>query len=84
MSFIANGAGYKGAAVYATTINQCVWVPEQPYKDKMKALRWSDRFVYENNYIGNEKSRSEVDNGYSNVDIETDTNRYVNKGKTEV
>ena len=76
MNFVANGAGYKGAAVYATTINECIWVPDKPYRNATGVLRWSDQFSYTNNYIGGLKER-ESSKGVSNyTTLATDTNKY--------
>ena len=76
MTFIENGAGYKGAAVYATTVNQCVWIPEKPNVNASAVLQWSDRFIYTKNYIGYFKQTvSSLDSSNNSV-IATDASRY--------
>lgn len=50
VDFIRNGAGLKGAAIFANTITPCVWDEDPPYYNFKKSLRWSG-FNYTGNYI---------------------------------
>jgi len=74
ISFIENSSNLKGAAIFVSSLQRCVWTEEFPYHDPSKALRWSRNFVYKNNSIifdggGEALSGSEYD-------IATDTKRF--------
>ena len=82
MVFIANGAGYKGAAVYAVSVSQCVWGPGETSSNRKRVLRWNKGFVYKDNYVGswreNAEDRSNDDDDDDDDDtIATDTRKYV-------
>lgn len=51
MSFIENISAYKGAAIYVSSLQRCVWTEDHPFHDPRKALRWYDNFVYRNNSL---------------------------------
>ena len=61
----------KGAAIYVSSLQRCLWTEEFPYYNYSKALRWSrNHFVYRNNFLLLEaKSGSEYD-------IATDTKAF--------
>ena len=84
MNFIGNGAGYKGAAIFATTVTQCAWIPVEPYKAIKDVLRWNGRFTYTSNYVGNWKKNVPLNGGINNDTIATDTSSFVENGSTEV
>eukprot|EP00111_Clytia_hemisphaerica_P001419 TCONS_00004031-protein len=74
VDFIGNGAGLKGAAIFANTITPCVWDEEFPYYSFQKALHWKG-FNFTANYIS---GRMKMNNSYSefinqHVEIATDT-----------
>ncbi len=75
MRFIQNGAGVKGAAIYASTIRQCVWTEENPFISYKKAFRWSDRFNYHDNYIGH-SAESRMRKIGEEIDIATDVYQF--------
>lgn len=56
VDFIRNGAGLKGAAIFANTITPCVWDEDFPFYNFKKSLRWNG-FNYTDNYIA-DKARS--------------------------
>ena len=74
MSFIENSSAYKGAAIYISSLQRCMWTEDYPFYDPRKALRWYDNFVYRNNSL--------TWNGGVNAltgtefDIATDTKRF--------
>jgi len=70
ISFIENSSKVKGAAIYVTSLQRCVWTEEFPYYNYSKALRWSRKFVYRNNFLF-----TEANNG-SKYDIATDTKSF--------
>ena len=78
INFIENGAGLKGAAIYATTLGQCKWTEDYPNSDISRTLRWSNRFVYRGNYIGT------FWHGKEGNDIATDTYKYIYKPERQV
>ena len=58
----------RGAAIYVSSLQSCLWTEEWPYYNYSKALRWSNKnFVYKNNFLF-----TEAKNG-SEYDIATDT-----------
>jgi len=57
----------RGAAIYVSSLQSCVWTEEFPYYNYSEALRWSRNFVYRNNFLS-----MEANNG-SEYDIATDT-----------
>ena len=82
MTFIGNGAGFNGAAIYAATISQCKWHEVYPFISTRKVFKWSDRFSYSGNFVGSrtvEKWRK-----YEHVDVATDGNRYSYRGSHQV
>lgn len=84
MEFIRNGAGLKGAAIYANTITSCIWDESaSPFYDFKKALRWNG-FVYDGNYLADKPTHPAFDVTDSEVDIATDTKSYHILSKNEV
>lgn len=70
VEFIGNGAGLKGAAIYANTITPCIWSKNPPHYNFKEALRWKP-FFYKGNYLTDKsKNNSSLS---SEVDIATDT-----------
>lgn len=57
----------RGAAIYVSSLQRCVWTEKFPHRNRSEALRWSSRFVYKNNFLF-----TEAMNG-SDYDIATDT-----------
>lgn len=51
MSFIENSAKVKGAAVYISSLDACLWYEKYPFYSVEKALRWNNTFVYSGNFI---------------------------------
>ncbi|KAL9984155.1 hypothetical protein ACROYT_G006421 [Oculina patagonica] len=51
ISFTENSSTFKGAAIYVSSLQRCVWTEEFPYHNPRKALRWSSNFVYKNNWL---------------------------------
>ena len=76
VSFIENSSNVKGAAIYISSLQRCVWSETPPHHTPKKALRW-DKFLYKNNSL--------VWNGGTKVlsgdlyDIATDTKQYTYK-----
>jgi len=67
VSFIENSCMVRGAAIYVSSLQRCVWTEKFPHHNRSEALRWSSRFVYKNNFLF-----TEAMNG-SDYDIATDT-----------
>eukprot|EP00794_Sanderia_malayensis_P000480 gene480-1125_t len=78
VQFIENGATVKGAAIYATSVRQCIWTEDSPF-DYDKAFRWSHRFKYSNNYIG-DRPVGEMRTISKVLDIATDVYRFEYNG----
>ena len=77
VDFIGNGAGLKGAAIFANTITPCVWDEVYPYYSFTKSLHWKG-FNFTDNYIsGKSKFNTTTYSSYSgdgdHVEIATDT-----------
>ena len=83
-NFTRNGAGLKGAAVFANTLTTCVWVKDEPNWSFEKVLKWGKNFIYEDNYLTGQDWIPEWDPdkiNWSNqdsslVDISTDTTNF--------
>ena len=60
----------KGAAIYVSSLQRCLWAEEFPYGNYSKALRWSRNFVYKNNFLFIEAKSG------SKYDIATDTKSF--------
>ncbi len=75
MKFIENGAGIKGAAIFASTVRQCLWTEDYPYLNFKKVFKWSDRFVYLNNFIGN-SAKTKMKRIGDDMNIATDVYRF--------
>lgn len=74
VQFVKNGAGLKGAAIYANTITPCVWDEEYPYYSFQKSLHWKG-FNFSGNYIS-DKARPPTNPSElkkDTIDIATDT-----------
>ena len=83
MQFIDNGAGVKGACIFAATTQPCLWREEHPFFSQKMVFRWSDRFYYYGNYIGrNSKSRERIIG--EEVDIATDVVKYTLNNQYQV
>ena len=70
ISFIENSSMVKGAAIYVSSLQRCVWTKEIPHRDFKKALRWSGNIKYERNFLFTEALSG------SAYDIATDTERF--------
>ena len=41
----------RGAAIYVSSLQRCLWTNKFPHHDFKKALRWSGNIVYKKNYL---------------------------------
>ena len=65
---------FKGAAIYVSSLQRCVWTEEFPFHNPNKSLRWSSNFVYKDNSLIFDGG-TQVLTGFE-YDIATDTKRY--------
>ena len=74
VSFIENKSNVKGAAIYISSLQRCVWSETVPHYSREKALRW-DKFLYKDNSLVLMNGGTKVLSG-DLYDIATDTKGY--------
>ena len=73
VEFIKNGAGLKGAAIFANTITPCVWDEVYPYFSFKKSLHWKG-FNYTGNYIS---GKSKFNDTLASLDEDLDKAEHI-------
>ena len=61
----------KGAAIFATSLLECIWQETEPFYNFSTALRWNKKFNYFENFLLYEGALEPVQ-GHA-IDIATDT-----------
>ena len=81
MSFIGNSAKVKGAAVYISSLDACLWYEKYPFYSVEKALRWNNTFVYKGNFIHPSKDFKPLSG--PDYDIATDTHHFKDEDRDD-